>query len=132
MRTEFFTPRRAAVVLLLSFVVTPLSTVIASNPDHVAQLREKRSCNSCDLTGANFAAEDLQGVDVSDSNLKGASLSQANLYRAVLRNADLTEVSLVGTNLSGANLEGARGANLTGAMTDERTTCPGGTAGPCN
>ena len=50
-----------------------------------------------DLSGANMAEDDLQGLDLSGADLRRADLSHANLHG----------VKLVGTDLSGADLAGA-------------------------
>src|SRR5438445_2146481 len=53
----------------------------------------------CDLTGADLARADLQGV-----NLSGALLGKANLEGSDLRGAKLPHADLSGANLSGADL----------------------------
>lgn len=103
-----------------------LAVARAQNPDNVKQLKETRKCVACDLREAQLDGFNLELGDLRDSDLRLASL-----YTANLRGADLTGADLTGTNLSGANLEHTKGANLTGAVTNERTTCPNGSKGPC-
>lgn len=98
----------------------------ASDPADVAKLMETRSCANCDLSEANLAGWTLEKADLS-----GANLRDANLYKITLTSADLTGADLSGANLSGAKLAGAKGAVLAGAMTDPKTICPDGNAGPC-
>jgi len=76
-----------------------------------------RSCQGCDLCGANLAGLNLAGVnlrharlkaaDLSHADLRYANLSGASLYRANLAGADLRRVNLVGTHLLFADLSGA-------------------------
>ena len=75
-----------------------------------------------DLTGRNFAGEDLNGgvfvaAEMRDANLRGANLkgamfTKANLYGANLSETDLTDALIDRVTLYKANL---RNANLTGA-----------------
>jgi len=111
----------AAIVLALA------ANVFAANDDHLRQLRETGSCPGCDLTDALIGTVGLDGADLS-----GANLSNAVLYAASLRGANLTGAVLNGTDLKMADLTGAVGAQLSGAVTDDRTTCPSGDRGPCN
>jgi len=114
--------------LLLAFglLVLTFQPVRAENPDQVKQLRETGKCTGCDLSGA-----DLAGLTVNLADLRGANLTGAQLYKARLRMANLAGANLSATNLVGADLFGARGANLAAAITDDKTTCPDGHAGPC-
>lgn len=111
---------------LMSISSVFLGSAQASDPTHVAKLTNTRSCVNCDLSN-----EDLKGWTLPKSDLSGAILTGANLYKANLAGADLTGANLVNANLSGANLKGAVGADLSGATTDAKTTCPSGVAGPC-
>ena len=75
-----------------------------------------------DLTGRNFAGEDLNGgvfvaaemreVNLQGANLKGAMFTKADLYGANLSETDLTDALIDRVTLYKANL---RNANLTGA-----------------
>ncbi|MBN1292826.1 MAG: pentapeptide repeat-containing protein [Candidatus Latescibacteria bacterium] len=69
-----------------------------------------------DLSGANLAGEDLQGLDLSGANLSGADLSGANLS-----GARLFKSNLKGANLHNATLDKAElsGADLTEAVLEE-------------
>jgi uncharacterized protein YjbI with pentapeptide repeats len=78
------------------------------------------------LSGAQLA-----GLTVELADLRNANLSDASLYKVRLRSANLTGANLSGANFTGAFLQGARGANLSVAITDETTVCPNGEAGPC-
>ncbi len=120
---------RTHVVAVLFFASTLVATQVpatAENPIHVKRLRDTRSCPGCALADA-----DLAGLQAEMGDLRNADLRRANLYKATLRGADLTGASLVGASLAGADLTGARGANLTGAVTNATTRCPGGAHGPC-
>lgn len=98
----------------------------AEKPEDRARLLQTRSCAGCDLSAA-----DLKGVNAFDGDLSGADFQRANLYKANLRGSNLQDARFDGANLSGANLEGATGADLANANTDENTTCPNGKKGPC-
>lgn len=116
-------------LLLVSLMVLVCSIVTYSssaNPEHVAQFRATRQCPSCDLRDAQ-----LGGFQAPQANLTNADLSDASFYGGSLRGADLTGAILDRTNLEMTDLSGAVGANLASAITDARTVCPDGTAGPC-
>ena len=83
------------------------------------------------LRASPSASAFLDGVNVELGDLRGADLQGASLYRANLRGADLTDALFTDANLNGADLRNAKGANLAGAKTDERTQCPDDTRGPC-
>ena len=110
-------------VLALSATTFTLS----ANPEHVAAFRATKNCPGCDLRNAQ-----LGGVQAPNANLINADLSDATLYGGSLKGADLTGAILDRTNLQMTNLSGAVGAILASAITDERTTCPNGAAGPCS
>ncbi len=75
-----------------------------------------------DLTGRNFAGEDLNGgvfvaaemrdANLQGANLKGAMFTKADLYGANLSETDLTNALIDRVTLYKSNL---RNANLTGA-----------------
>ena len=106
------------------------------------QVLASKACSGCDLSGISFPKEsnlknaDLSsaklvgasfyGADLTGANLQGADLTNANLWQA-----DLTNANLGGVNLNGANLGGSKGADLVTAVTNDKTTCPDGNAGPC-
>jgi uncharacterized protein YjbI with pentapeptide repeats len=92
----------------------------------VAAFKATKSCPGCDLRNAH-----LGGVQAPGGNLVNADLTDATLYGGNLRGADLTGAILDRTDLRMVNLSGAAGAMLGSAITDERTTCPDGNAGPC-
>jgi uncharacterized protein YjbI with pentapeptide repeats len=125
MMTSRFRVRTIA-ALCAALALTGLQFAAAANPDQVAKFRNTRECPGCDLSNAA-----LGGIQAPNANLTNANLRQANLYGAKLRGADLTGAILDGANLQMADLSEALGAVLSAAKTDERTTCPNGSAGPC-
>ena len=96
------------------------------NLDQVQQLLTTKNCPGCDLHNAQIIDKNLNRAD-----LKGANLSGAILYKTTLHDAALKGANFAGADLRGTDLNGARNANLTGAQTNEFTTCPNGKAGPC-
>jgi uncharacterized protein YjbI with pentapeptide repeats len=100
---------------------------IADNADQVSQLRKTGNCPACDLSNASLA-----GLSAPKADLTNANLSGANLYKANLKGATLTGATLAGAMLVGADLRGAINADLSATTTDETTTCPAGTRGPCS
>jgi uncharacterized protein YjbI with pentapeptide repeats len=119
------TVQRLALVALL-VAVAAFATVIAAGPEDEAKLRSTGSCAGCSLIDA-----DLQGINAEGGDLSNADLSGANLYRAVLRGANLSGANLNNANLGGANLMLVQGADLSTAITNPQTICPGGKPGPC-
>lgn len=115
--------------LIVGFVLALSVTAFTSsaNPEHVAAFRATKNCPGCDLRNAQ-----LGGVQAPRANLINADLSDASFYGGSLKAADLTGAILDRTNLKMVDLSGAVGAILATAITDERTTCPNGAAGPCN
>ena len=114
-------------VVVLSIVACAATVYAASaNPEHVAALRATKQCRGCDLSNAQ-----LGGFQGQNADLINADLTDASFYGGSLKGADLTGAILTRTNLAMADLSGAVGALLDAAITDERTTCPDGTAGPC-
>lgn len=71
----------------------------AQDTSLVRQLLETRSCQKCDLSGAN-----LSNLDLSHTNLQGANLSRANLSQTNLSDANLTGANLYLANVQQANL----------------------------
>ena len=124
---------RSEPVRILAFCLALLATAglqimnaVTADPAHVAQIKSTGSCAGCNLAG-----EDLSGL-LAQGDLSHANFAGAKLYRALLQGAVLFGASFNGADLSGANLEGALDADLTGAITDDKTTCPSGAKGPCN
>lgn len=118
---------RVAICFSLILVAGATTTYTAfDNPEHVAAFRATRKCPGCDLRSAN-----LGGFQAQNADLVNADLTDATFYGGSLKGADLTGAILDRTNLAMADLTGAVGAQLGSAITDERTTCPDGTAGPC-
>ena len=97
-----------------------------ANPEHVERLKTTLRCPDCNLREAA-----LGGLQLENAQLQNADLSGAFLYGANLRGADLTGAILNDADLEMADLTGAIGATLGAAKTDSRTTCPDGSAGPC-
>ena len=115
------------VLSLLLVVCSIVGHTSSANPEHVAAFRATRQCPGCDLKNAQ-----LGGFQAPKANLINADLSDASFYGGSLRDADLTGAILDRTNFEMADLSGAVGAILSTAITDARTTCPNGSAGPCN
>jgi len=130
------------VFLLTVSMWSPLTH--AADPGDIEAFMDSGSCPGCDLSGALLDRADADGGDLSDANLhktslyraslssanlNGADLSSANLTFSFLDGADLRYASLEGANLAGATLSGS---DTTGVLTDVFTTCPDGTAGPCD
>ena len=117
--------------------------VHSADPADVEIFQTTGSCPGCDLSGAFLDAVKAEGgdnwnvnlrdaslyrVNLNLSNLSGADLSGTNLRLSSLKGADLSYASLYGADLTDASLVGA---NTTGVRTDEFTTCPDSSAGPC-
>ena len=116
----------AMFVLTAAIAIASLVPALAENPDQVKQLRETRQCRGCNLAFAS-----LDGINVELGDLREADVQGASLYGANLRGANLTGALFTDADLNGADLRDTKGANLSGAKTDERTQCPDGTRGPC-
>jgi uncharacterized protein YjbI with pentapeptide repeats len=120
------TTQSLLIVALTVFVVCAVSASSSSNPEHEKTLRTTRQCAGCDLRNAN-----LGGFQGQNADLINADLTDATFYGGNLRGANLTGAILDRTNLEMVDLTGAKGATLATAITDSRTTCPDGAAGPC-
>ena len=79
-------------------------------------------CLDCELSGVDFAGQNLKEAKLNRSDLRNAKLAGADLGNALmdsvdLQNADLSNANLVQTALTSANLTGAnfKGADLSGA-----------------
>lgn len=117
---------RARLLATVGALVLTVGVVLAATPENEERLKATGSCTGCDLFGA-----ELPGLQAVNGDLTGANLGEANFYAANLSGANLTNAVLDGANLRMANLSGATGVVFSSAVTDERTTCPDGTAGPC-
>src|SRR3954470_12722685 len=97
-----FVPRVRPFFVLSLFTAAfalPYGSVFAADPNHVAQLRETKKCERCDLSGANLIEATLSGANLSGANLIGADLLGANLSgRAYLLGANLSRANLIGAN----------------------------------
>jgi uncharacterized protein YjbI with pentapeptide repeats len=119
---------RALAFVLAAICVAAVTTYTSSaNPEQVATFRATKNCPGCDLKNAQFG-----GIQAPNANLISADLSDASFYGGSLKGADLTGAILDRTNLAMTDLSGAVGAILSTAITDERTVCPSGAAGPCS
>jgi len=118
--------KRLLLAAIAAGSLTTVHAIATDNPEHVKQLKETRKCSGCDLQNAS-----LEGVNVIDGDLSYADARGAQLYKAELRGANLTGALFTGANLKGADLRDTKGADLVGAVTDEWTKCPNGSAGPC-
>lgn len=127
----------AAVLVVVGATVSAQNGA-SSNRDKVIT---EKACPKCDISNESFVRLDLTGVNLTEANAAGASfyrtdltnaqLAGADLSKANLSWADLTNANLGQANLRGANLAHAIGAATAGSISDETTTCPDGTAGPC-
>ena len=113
----------------LTLTVFFVASALALDTDHELQARYEGSCPSCDLSNAYLRSIQAVSGDFSLANLQGANLRDSKLLSASFAGADLTSADLSGADLSLADLSGA---NLAGVITDEKTTCPDGSAGPCS
>ena len=99
--------------ILTVTICTPISA-IAGNPELMRQLKNTKSCVSCDLSGGNFKGANFFGANLEGANLRGANLKGANMGWS----------SLYGANLLGAQIDGADLAGVTFC----KTIMPDGTA----
>lgn len=113
-------------VLCVLVCAAGLAASQPANPEHVERLKTTLQCPDCNLREAA-----LGGLQLENAQLQNADMSGAFLYGTNLRGADLTGAILNDADLEMADLTGAIGATLGAAKTDDRTTCPDGTAGPC-
>lgn len=111
------------VLAFLGMIVLPVGC-IAFDSEQLKQLKSKKLCRHCDLSGA-----DLSGIDLSGADLSGASFLKANLGGTNLSGANLRGASLLKANLSGANL---KGADLSSAIWHNASICKEGSIGECN
>lgn len=118
--------RLSLLALAAASLLAVVGTATAANPDDVQRARTTGSCKGCDLVAAS-----LGGLRGNDGDFSGALLTDASLYGANLKGANLTGAVLDGADLKAANLLGAHGVVLGSAVTDARTTCADGAAGPC-
>jgi uncharacterized protein YjbI with pentapeptide repeats len=128
-RLEMTLNTKAVRLLLTSLGIAVGCTVAAAaipSEAEVKQLKATRQCVACDLTNAF-----LDGANLNEVNVTGADFRGASLYLTQMKGAELKDATFTGANLQGANLSGAKNANLAGARTDKRTTCPDGKSGPC-
>lgn len=122
-----FSSKRALFALAACVLsVSVLGAMTLSDPEAEARVKATGSCPGCDLKGAS-----LPGLVATGGDLSNADFAGAILYMATFTDANLTGAAFNGADLSGAILTGAQGANLAGAITNNKTTCPDGTAGPC-
>ena len=96
--------RCGAVGLLVALALGGIAPTQAFDIRDVQYFRANgyRSCQQCNLGGAN-----LQDADLSLANLQDADLSLANLQDAKLLGANLQDAKLLGANLQHAQLIGA-------------------------
>jgi uncharacterized protein YjbI with pentapeptide repeats len=121
--------RNVSLRLLATGVAVALTVAVGAafaTPENVERLKTTGSCAGCDLFGENLSAIQAPGADLSQANL-----GEALFYGANLEGANFTGASLDGANFKLANLRGATGMVFHNTATDERTTCPDGSNGPC-
>ena len=76
--------------------------------------------NGANLSGANFAGQDLSNLRFEDANLRGADLSRCSLYSTVFDGADLTGANLTGVQgLHDAYFSGAAFEDVIGVSDDD-------------
>ena len=119
-----------------------MSLVVKSRDGKVlVEVEGANSLDDHDLRGADFAGQQLEGINISDSDLRGADFTGADLYwayafmanceGAIFRKTQLNGANLMEANLRGADLRDAyisfdnlggcpqlQGADLAGAMLD--------------
>jgi len=81
-----------------------LLVLVGTPSSNITTLVSTRTCNRCDLQGANLSGLDLHGVSLQDANLSHADLTNANLSGANASRAVFASATLIGTNLTGATL----------------------------
>lgn len=119
-------PFRRQMQLRLALAAFPLLSAVSlwASPRALAvdfgalsRLLLERSCEHCDLRGADLVHAELSHARLASAQLYNANLSQSNLNWADLSGADLRGAIFAGASLRGANLRGAQlqGANLLGA-----------------
>jgi hypothetical protein len=95
--------------ILTVTICTPISA-IAGNPELMRQLKNTKSCVSCDLSGGNFKWANVFGAELGgaknlvDANLEGANLEGANFFGANLDGANLRGTNLMGAYMGWASL----------------------------
>lgn len=117
---------RARLLATVGALVLTVGVVLAATPENEQRFRATGSCSGCDLSGANLA-----GIQAPNADLTGANLVEAIFYGGSLRGANLTSAVLDGANLKMVDMTGAVGVVFGSAETDDRTTCPDGSTGPC-
>ena len=121
------------------FTVAGATGAQAFDPTHYAAVKAgQKSCQWCDLSGANLKKVNFTGADLTGTNFTGADLTNVNLTNADLTGADLTGVVVTGAVLTGAKFLGAdldqvdlTGAVLTGARL-ENANCDWATKFPAD
>jgi len=98
--------RGVGFITLLSIAIHT-APAFASDPAALIQLAANNACVRCDLSGASFAHEKLNSVNLSKANLTNADFYFADLTDATLASADLTGAKMEGANLTGADLRSA-------------------------
>ena len=123
-----------SLAMIAGFAVPP---ALAQDANEIAQVRDGKSCQGCNLFQAELAFQDADKIDLSkarlrqsnlalttfdDVNLSDANLSVANLFgarfnRANFKRANMQNVIAVGTYFGSSDLTSAdlSGANLSGA-----------------
>lgn len=109
--------------MFLGTLIIPAS-VVGFDAEQLKQVKSKKLCKYCDLSGADLSGVDLSGADLSGTNFLKANLGGTNLSGANLRGASLLKANVSGTNLKGADLSGAIWYNA--------SICKEGSTGECN
>jgi uncharacterized protein YjbI with pentapeptide repeats len=129
-------------ITVVSLLISVGLTAAYTKAD-LKKLKTSKTCESCNLRGANLSKADLANANLSKADLTGANIGAANLSKAdlsdaklidaVLSKADLSDAKLINANLSGAYLIDVNlsGADLSGAKWTNGVTCKPGSIGTC-
>jgi uncharacterized protein YjbI with pentapeptide repeats len=103
--------------VVMEVITSPLSdSVLLKTDKGIVKLQPGVGISSVDLSSAKLCGANLEGVVFQNANLSNADLSGAVLTGADLEYADLTGAIFHGADLTGVNLQGAKNADLTGAI----------------
>jgi uncharacterized protein YjbI with pentapeptide repeats len=110
------------------------SLVVFAKPEK----SEVKDFSGQNLSGYNFAGQDLDKANFENANLTGANFRKAEVEEANFKNANLTDADFTGADLEEANLKGAiikgatfKGAELEYAIWTDGKTCAAGSVGSC-
>lgn len=111
-----------AALLGAALVIAASVPALAQNAGQIAHARAGASCPGCNLFQADFASQELRGLNFAGSRLRQADFTASEMDHTSFAGADLRDVNayggrFTGTNFGGANLTNATfvGAYLQGA-----------------